>query len=147
MNKTLFSTGKNDWETPQELFDLLGRDYRFTLDACATKTNAKCARFFSPEEDALTQDWGGETVWCNPPYSAKQQDAFVKKCFEESRKPGTTVVALLPARTDTNRFHRYIYGRAEIRFVWGRITFVGAENPAPFPSMIVTWRYKEATDT
>lgn len=138
MNKTLFSTGKNDWETPQELFDLLDRDYRFTLDACATKTNAKCARFFSPEEDALTQDWGGETVWCNPPYSAKQQDAFVKKCFEESRKPGTTVVALLPARTDTNRFHRYIYGRAEIRFVWGRITFVGAENPAPFPSMIVT---------
>ena len=46
MNKTPFSTGKNDWETPQELFDLLDRDYRFTLDACATKTNAKCARFF-----------------------------------------------------------------------------------------------------
>lgn len=86
MNKTLFSTGKNDWETPQELFDLLGRDYRFTLDACATRANAKCARFFSPEEDGLTQDWGGETVWCNPPYSAKQQDAFVKKMFRGKPK-------------------------------------------------------------
>ena len=88
MNKTLFSTGKNDWETPQELFDLLNIYYRFTIDACATRANAKCARFFSPEEDSLTQDWGGETVWCNPPYSAKQQDAFVKNVSRKAKSPG-----------------------------------------------------------
>ena len=142
MNTSLFSTGKINWETPQELFDQLNTEYRFTLDACASNENAKCARYFSSFDDGLTQDWGGETVWCNPPYSTKQQDAFVRKCFAESKKPGTTVVALLPARTDTKRFHEYIYQHAEIRFIRGRITFFGAENPAPFPSMIVIWGEK-----
>ncbi len=142
MNTALFSTGKNNWETPQELFDELNAEYHFTVDVCASAENAKCSRYFSPLDDGLAQDWGGETAWCNPPYSAKRQDAFVRKCFAESEKPGTTVVALLPARTDTKRFHEYIYQHAEIRFIRGRITFVGAENPAPFPSMVVIWGEK-----
>lgn len=142
MNTALFSTGKNNWETPQELFDELNAEYHFTVDVCASAENAKCSRYFSPWDDGLAQDWGGETAWCNPPYSANRQDAFVRKCFAESEKPGTTVVALLPARTDTKRFHEYIYQHAEIRFIRGRITFVGAENPAPFPSMIVIWGEK-----
>lgn len=142
MNTALFSTGKNNWETPQELFDELNAEYHFTVDVCASAENAKCSRYFSPWDDGLDQDWGGETAWCNPPYSAKRQDAFVRKCFAESEKPGTTVVALLPARTDTKRFHEYIYQHAEIRFIRGRITFVGAENPAPFPSMVVIWGEK-----
>lgn len=83
------------------------------------------------------QDWRGETVFCNPPYSQKEQNAWVKKCYEESKKEGTTVVMLIPARTDTARFHDYILPNANITFLRGRLTFIGAKNPAPFPSMIV----------
>ena len=51
-----------EWETPQELFDRLDRIHNFTLDVCATKANAKCARFFTKETDGLKQDWGGKCV-------------------------------------------------------------------------------------
>ena len=50
------------------------------------------------------------------------------------------VVMLLPARTDTKWFHDYIYGNCEIRFLRGRLKFVGAKNGAPFPSMIAIFK-------
>ena len=51
---------------------------------------------------------------------------------------------LLPARTDTSYFHDYIYGRAEIRFIRGRLRFTDEDgnekDAAPFPSMVVIYR-------
>lgn len=44
---------------------------------------------------------------------------------------------LLPARTDTRWFHDYIYGKAEVRFIRGRLKFGDSKNSAPFPSMVV----------
>lgn len=141
MNKVHYSTGKDDWTTPQELFDKLNQEFNFTLDPCSNGENAKCEKFYTKEDNGLLQDWGGERVFVNPPYSKKgKQDQWVEKCYTESRKPDTVVVALLPARTDTKRFHEYILNKAEIRFLPGRLKFGGAKNTAPFPSMIVIWR-------
>ena len=56
-----------------------------------------------------------------------------KKAYDSK----ATVVMLLPVRTDTKWFHNYIYGKAEIRFIKGRLKFGDAKNSAPFPSMIV----------
>lgn len=53
---------------------------------------------------------------------------------------GNVVVMLLPARTDTRWFHEYIYNKAETRFIKGRLKF-GGKNAAPFPSMIVVFRF------
>lgn len=141
MEKAMLSTGKDDWETPEDLFKKLDEEFHFTLDPCSSHENAKCKKHYTKKEDGLLQSWKGETVFCNPPYSVKgKQDEWVKKCYEEAQDQGTKVVALLPVRTDTKRFHEYINGKAEIRFLRGRLTFVGAKNPAPFPSMIVVWR-------
>jgi site-specific DNA-methyltransferase (adenine-specific) len=74
----------------------------------------------------------------NPPYG-REITQWVKKAWEESQK-GATVVCLLPARTDTRWFHSYVLGKAEIRFIKGRLKFEGAKNSAPFPSMIVIYR-------
>ena len=138
MNKALLSTGKNDWETPHDFFVKLDKEFHFTLDPCASDENHKCKKYYTKEQDGLIQDWSGETVFCNPPYSKKEQDIWVKKCFEESRH--ATVVMLIPARTDTKRFHEYILPHAEVRFLKGRLTFVGAKDPAPFPNMIVIFK-------
>lgn len=143
MNKeALFSTGKDDWETPQAFFEKLDAEFHFTLDPCCTHENAKCKKHYTAEENGLLQDWSGETVFCNPPYSNGSQNAWVKKCHDEGQNPETVVVALLPSRTDTMRFHQYILGKAEIRFIPGRIKFVGAPSVAPFPSLIAIWKCK-----
>ena len=76
-------------------------------------------------------------MWCNPPYS--QIDKWVAKAFYETKNDNTLVVLLIPSRTDTRYFHNYIYNRAEIRFIKGRVKF-GGKNSAPFPSMLVIFR-------
>jgi site-specific DNA-methyltransferase (adenine-specific) len=86
----------------------------------------------------LRQDWGGHVVFCNPPYG-RELPKWVEKAYNESKKPGTTEVMLIPARTDTRYFHDYIYHKAEIRFIKGRLKFGGSKNSAPFPSMVVIY--------
>lgn len=70
----MFSSEREDWTTPQNLFDELNAEFHFTLDAAASPDNAKCERFFTAEQNALRQNWGGETVFCNPPYCRKTGD-------------------------------------------------------------------------
>lgn len=137
-NNVHFSSDRHDWETPPEVFDPLNEEFGFDLDVCATRDNSKCPSFFSPEDDGLAQSWVGNICWMNPPYG-REIGHWVEKAHNEANL-GTTVVALLPARTDTRWFHDHIYGYAEIRFIKGRIRFIGGKHSAPFPSMIVVWR-------
>ena len=135
----MFSSETDLWATPQEFFDKLNSEFNFTLDPCATPENAKCKKYYTKVEDGLKQDWSGEIVFCNPPYG-REIKKWVKKCYMESKKPNTTVVMLIPARTDTSYFHDYIYKKAkEIRFVRGRLKFGNSTNSAPFPSMVVVF--------
>lgn len=146
----MFSSDKDYWETPQSLFDELDNEFHFTLDVSASDTNHKCDKYFTVKDDGLAQGWSGETVFCNPPYGSKATGEWTKKCYEESLKPNTTVVLLIPARTDRHSFHDYILGKAEIRFIRGRLKFeingkpildkTGKPSPAPFPSMVVIYR-------
>ena len=139
MNEALFSSKSCEWATPDETFRALDAEFHFDLDPCATPENAKCKDFYTIDIDGLTQNWGGRRVFCNPPYGRVIKD-WVKKGYEESRKPDTLVVMLIPARTDTSYFHDYIYHRArDIRFIRGRLHFNNQRNSAPFPSMIVVF--------
>lgn len=139
MNTELMFSSKSDlWSTPQEFFEQLNSEFNFNLDPCSTHENAKCEKHFTINEDGLMQDWGGYRVFCNPPYG-KELKKWVKKCYEESKKENTIVVMLIPARTDTSYFHDYIYNKAEIRFIRGRLKFGNCKNCAPFPSMIVVF--------
>lgn len=138
MNADVMFSSKTDlWETPKDFFDKLDAEFRFNLDVCALPENAKCAAFYSPDVDGLSQPWYGR-CWCNPPYG-RQVGRWVAKAAQSAAE-GATVVMLLPARTDTSWFHDYIYGRAEVRFVRGRLKFGGSANSAPFPSMVVIFR-------
>lgn len=135
--KGCFSHNSDEWATPQELFDEINCEFDFNLDPCATEENHKCEKYITKEQDGLKIPWGGYRVWCNPPYS--QIDKWVAKAFYETKNDNTLVVLLIPSRTDTRYFHNYIYNRAEIRFIKGRVKF-GGKNSAPFPSMLVIFR-------
>ena len=140
MNDVLFSSKSVVWETPQDLFDKLNAEFHFDLDVCALPENAKCEKYYTPEDDGLLQPWNG-TCWCNPPYG-RTIGKWVQKAYE-TFAGGGTVVMLLPARTDTKWFHEYIYNKAEIRFIKGRLKFGNSKNAAPFPSMIVVFDGKQ----
>lgn len=131
-----FSSKTDNWETPQALFDELDREFHFHLDVCADGNNAKVKRYLSKP---FGLEYGWDIMnWMNPPYG-REIGKWIEKASDEA-KDGHTTVALLPARTDTKWFHDYILGKAEIRFLKGRLKFGGSKNSAPFPSMIVIFR-------
>lgn len=136
--QTLFSGSSDEWSTPEETFQALDAEFHFTLDPCATDQNHKCTLYYTQKENGLLQNWGGQSVFCNPPYS--QIGTWVEKAYREASKDHTLVVLLIPSRTDTKYFHDFIYQRSEIRFVRGRLKFGEAIHNAPFPSMIVIFR-------
>ena len=123
MNDALLSSKNMCWCTPPDFFAELDREFHFELDPASTDKSAKCAKHFTPDDDGLKQD---------------------------CRKPGTTVVMLIPSRTDTAYFHDWIFGKAsEVRFLRGRLKFTdedgNGEDAAPFPSAVIVWRSPEST--
>ena len=146
----MFSSISNEWETPKELFEKLNMEFKFTLDPCCTEDNKTCETYYTMKDNGLTKDWGGHSVYVNPPYG-REIGKWVKKCYDESLK-GTLCVMCIPSRTDTKWFHEYIYGKAEIRFLKGRLKFINRLLPsykedgnfkvssAPFPSMVVVFQ-------
>lgn len=137
INRGMFTSNSDEWETPLQLFNLFDQKYHFTLDVCATPQNAKCKKYFTKKEDGLAQDWAKEVCWMNPPYG-REIGKWIKKAVDSK----ATVVCLLPARTDTAWFHDHLYhnDKVKIIFLQGRLKFSNAKNSAPFPSMIAIIR-------
>lgn len=129
MNKEAMFSSKNDmWATRWEYFIHWDDKYSFTLDPCATKESAKCELYYTEKEDGLKQDWGGHSVFVNPPYGNEIAD-WMEKSISECKKKNTSVVMLLPARTDTKWFHKYLWDKNKpkkgisVEFLKGRLTF------------------------
>ena len=137
INKGLMTSKTPEWSTPQALFDELDKEFHFTLDPCCTHENAKCHYHHTKEDDGLSQCWQGHIVFMNPPYG-REIGYWMEKAYTAS-KHSTTVVCLVPARTDTAWWHDYAM-KGEIRFIRGRLKFGDAKNNAPFPSAIVIFK-------
>lgn len=114
----------DDWSTPISIVQEFEREFgKFDLDVCARPETAKAPVFFTRSNDGLSQSWFGR-AWMNPPFS--DPAPWLQKAIEETQSGRCDlVVALLPAATDTLWFHRYVQGRAEVRFRKGRIKFIG----------------------
>ena len=138
INAALFSSATDNWATPQDFYDELHREFDFTLDPCADTKNAKCQKYYTEEQNGLKQNWGKNRIFCNPPYGRAVGD-WAEKSYKASQG-GALVVFLVPARTDTKWFHNWVYGKAELRFVKGRLKFGNSQNSAPFPSLVAVYR-------
>lgn len=148
LSKGLFTSNKDNWETPNDLFDKLNEEFNFDIDLCATEINTKCNRFIGEKDCAYSNNYSVPYFKCgymNPPYG-RNIGKFVRKAYLAALDE-KTVVCLLPARTDTKWWHNYCMRRnVEIRFLKGRVKFINPnkrdEKPqsAPFPSAIVIFR-------
>jgi phage N-6-adenine-methyltransferase len=122
----------DDWITPAELYADLDKEFNFDDDPCPLGGITL--------QDGLSRPWG-KAVFMNPPYSIV--GPWCKKAYEESQR-GNTVVGLLKGDTSTAWFHEYVLGKAEVRFIRGRVGFInprsGRMGRPPFPSIIVIWR-------
>lgn len=130
MENVHFSSQRLDWQTPDEVYCKLDKEFGFSFDPCPPK----------PIFDGLNSEWG-KCNFVNPPYGREIQN-WIKKGHEEWKK-GKTVVFLIPSRTDTRWWHDYIMEADEIRFIKGRLKFKGAKWNAPFPSCIAVFNGKE----
>ena len=149
MNRSLLSSAKYDYGTPQGLFDCLNARLRFGVDLAAQSHNTKCRKFIGPDRDSLGVNWAevalesgsSATAWLNPPYG-RQLPKFVRHAVEccAAAPDQLTVVALLPARTDTAWWHDFVARPENTVFLLrGRLRFEGMAASAPFPSAIVVF--------
>ena len=185
VNPGMLSSERSDWETPDDLFAALHREFAFTVDAAAIEKNSKLEEFFGPPEEiealyvaeararelavearkagrraeegtqlgearryhrellAAQRASLAEVQWdavsfLNPPYG-DELPVWLEKCVAEAAR-GCTVVALVPARTDTDWWVRFANQARERREIRGRLRFKGAEASAPFPSAVLVFR-------
>ena len=141
--KVMSSSKDMTWATPDEWFRYLDLEFKFTLDPCCVPETAKCKRFFTPADDGLSQSWADERIFMNPPYGPALAK-WMSKAYESARDDGALVVCFVPARVDTQWWHRFAVKAADVRFPIGRVKFAGAKNMAPFPVAIVIFRPKVA---
>jgi phage N-6-adenine-methyltransferase len=134
--RVMTSSKSDNWPTQQSFFEKINEEFGFDLDVCASPENAKCEKYFTKEQDGLSQEWKG-IVWCNPPYGRTIKN-WIRKAYESSLS-GATVVLLVPSRTDTQWFQDFCM-KGEVRFIRGRLRFGDCKRPAPFPSALVIFR-------
>jgi hypothetical protein len=105
------------------------------LDPCSNpgKPNVPALNYFTQAEDGLQQSWAGK-VYMNPPYGREIDSWIDKLLLEATSGEVTEAIALVPARPDTRWFSSL---REHVCcFVEGRLTFIGNDAPAPFPSAV-----------
>lgn len=131
ISSDLSASDKDSWSTPDWLYGVLFKEFRFRLDACASETNRKDGNFISEEMNALTmENWSDgsivtsladDFVWINPPYSRGMVKAFINKAYEQCVKHKINSVLLIPATPDASWWPT---NASEARFITnGRISF------------------------
>ena len=132
--------GKTVLETPQDLYDALNAEFSFGLDVCALPYNAKCPRFYSPEQDGLKQPWDAN-CWCNPPFD-RSMGTWVRRCYEAAQAGHTAVVLIHGNYHDTQWWHDYAMKASEIRYLRGRPKFHDGDYTAALRTMVAVFRPK-----
>jgi len=145
-NNGRYNGNGRHWETPPDEFRELDDVYHFTLDPCATPATAKCALYFTEDDDGLSKSWAGHRVFMNPPYG-REIYAWTRKARDSG---AILVVGLLPVSTDLAWWHDDVIGPdlanpiAEVvKWYRGRIRFLtGGPYRASgfFPSVALLWK-------
>lgn len=143
--KQLMTSANEHWMTPELFLRLIYKFSKIGLDPCSHQNSyvKSVKTFIFPDNDGLEESWGGYgLVYCNPPYGRKLAKWIIKCVVEAAR--GSEIILLIPARTDTRGWQRWIFPTAKrICFVAGRLEFVDGRDPsatknkATFPSAVI----------
>jgi phage N-6-adenine-methyltransferase len=125
-------SSKQDYETPPELIASVQRRFGvIDFDLAASPENAKALRFFTKTDDAIQQNWSlGPRVrvaWCNPEFAHCED--YAKKASEVRWLRRWTLL-LVPMGTQ-DWACEFLWGKAYVLKLNGRVTFVGADQGYP----------------
>jgi transcriptional regulator with XRE-family HTH domain len=141
------STGNHEWYTPGWLIErVVAAVGDIDLDPCSPgrgRTPVQADTHFTAADDGLKHDWFGR-VYLNPPYGPTIGRWLAKARQELANGNARTVVALVPARTDTRWWHGQVSGIADVLLLKGRVCFSGSAVAAPFPSALAGYGLTEA---
>jgi len=132
--KAKMTSNSQEYETPDEIFIPLHKEFNFKLDGCASKTNHKVDNYYSKEDDCFTKNWN-TTTWVNPEFYTVRK--FIKKAYEDSEKFNTTIAILCMVKSNTNWWRDYVMKSKQVRFINQKIQFKGTEQGLRFPCCIV----------
>lgn len=114
------------------------------IDPCAHELSPVIARqriIPGNGGNGLIEDWIGDLVFVNPPFSSMLK--WLRRADQQwTAGNAKTIVALVPARTDSNWFHDHLRSQAAVYMMRGRLRFLtekGVGNQAPFSLMVVVW--------
>lgn len=111
------SSNKNDWNTPPKLYKDLDKQFKFTIDAAANHKNHLHHNYWTEELDALSQEWAGHRIFCNPPYGRGQKNCpgFINKLIDNLNSIPVAVF-LIAARTSNSEWEKIfnIFLNAEV---------------------------------
>ena len=136
---------KQNWETPDWVFEWCDNIFSFTLDTAAEEGNKKVKNFYSREKSAMEHPWNGR-VWCNPPYSKEKGvpgsvgvKEFLARGLDEFQKNEACqmICFLVAAATDSRWFQDYCFSADYLVFIKGRLKFNGAKNSQTKGSALV----------
>ena len=142
----------DEWETPDDLFNKLNREFNFVIDIAANALNKKCAFYLGDyPQNALNYSWKkvwdawvttedrNGAIWMNPPYSRGNIEKFMALAsFNSQYFP---IVCLVRFDPSTKWYQKYVHDVVdEVRMLSRRVKFVGAPSAYNFPSAIVVYR-------
>lgn len=116
--------------TPDDFLYIINKEFNIEWDLAADKENAVVDNFYSLEENSLAKEWHklNGWLWLNPPY--KNIGEWAEKCAREAEK-GAKILFLVPASVGSNWYRDWVYNKAHVRFLNGRLTFKGHKAPYP----------------
>ena len=125
---------RDEWQTPQKLWDQLNNQYSFTFDCCANEENTKCNSFssdFKMDLDIISKE---DICWMNPPFS-KAREMF--DCFFINIRKGIAIYRF--DNPETKLWQEVIFPKATWIFIpKGRVNYENLEgHGARFPSALI----------
>jgi hypothetical protein len=135
----------NEWYTPEEYIqpfrDMVGGIDIDPASCEFANRQVKAKRFYSIDEDGLTQQWKGN-IWLNPPYGSGAVEPFIDKVIQEMSAGRIKHIAVLVNNaTETKWFQRLLVNSQAVCFLASRIKFLkpSAETNSPLQGQVICY--------
>ena len=137
-NAVKFSSDRVEYSTPWPLFNYFKDKYDINFDVCASTKNHKCKNYWTKEDDAFTKEWRDKVFWMNPPFS-RDLKKWVEKAYNEHCQYSTTIVCLIPVRSNTVWFNKYLKN-TKIYFINGEVNFNDEKRGLWLPILVAVFK-------